>query len=233
MEKTIFLTEDIEVLVASAGGVSTTFLIKAIEQYKKINCPNNTDGYKYLPFPPLGGRNDLKVLYIYGDPVIATLSLFRRQYHHTQSHCTQKFEKKKDIIPMDLTVEHYAAGGLDRLHLADHFHNWHSRYTQYNTLFIRYEDIHTNIQAIADYLNLPDTFVSTFPPAKQRKSSTGNISDTTLSQLELMYSELKHFQASLSGTSFVPAANAVKKLKMNVSSNYRRAYRHYLKRCKS
>ena len=233
MEKTIFLMDDIEVLVASAGGVGTTFLMKAIQQYKKTNCPDNTDGYKHLPFPPFGGSKNLKVLYIYGDPVMATLSLFRRQYHHTQSHCTQKFEKKKDIIPMDLTIENYAAGGLDRLHLADHFHNWHSRYTQHDTLFVRYEDIHANIEAIADYLDLPAQFVSTFPPAKERKSNTEHISAVTLSQLDHMYSELKHFQSSLSATSFVSEASVVKKLKMNVSSNYLRAYRHYLKRCKS
>lgn len=94
MRKTIFLKKNIEVLIVSSGGVGTTFLMEEIKRYKTTNDPDNKDGYKHLPIPPISQNPNLKVVYLFGDPVLACISLFRRKYQYAQSKSVEIYHKK-------------------------------------------------------------------------------------------------------------------------------------------
>jgi len=190
MKKTIYLDPDIETLIVSAGGVGTTFLIKAIGAYKKTNDPDNLDGYKHLPIPPISKNQSLKVIYIFGDPLVATVSLFRRKYHRTQSAVMQKFRKEKVLLPLDLSLQEYVAQGKDRLFFGPHFNHWVLRFPFYDTLFIHYDVLFDHLKEIRDFLDLPASFIENFPPKKDRASSLDQLDATTLEGLENMYGYL-------------------------------------------
>ncbi|MGB5632037.1 MAG: hypothetical protein WBM86_04545, partial [Waterburya sp.] len=49
----ILLPGDTDVVVASFGGVGTTFLLKYLAQYRKTNHRFDADGVKHSPLPPI------------------------------------------------------------------------------------------------------------------------------------------------------------------------------------
>jgi len=187
MRKTIFLDKEIEVLIVSAGGVGTTFLMKEINKYKRTNCPDNTDGYKHLTIPPISKRRNLKVIYVFGDPIMATLSLFRRSYHQTQSIQMQRFYHSDFVIPMEMTLEEYLDKDKDGLFFERHLKNWQEKYRLHPTLFLKYETLFEHLETIASFIQAPNTFLVNFPEKKERLSALTEISENTKSRLEVFY----------------------------------------------
>jgi len=187
MYNTIVLNKDIEVLIVSAGGVGTTFLMKAIGAYRKINSPDNADGFKHLPLPPLSLNKDLKVIYIYGNPLMACLSLFRRGFQVVQSIKSQQYLEEQFTIPQDMSLDAYAAIGEEGHYFERHLNNWKDAYRLYPTLFIRYETLFEQVETIAEYLDLPKDFVEQFPAKQARKSNKAQLNPATLQALEKLY----------------------------------------------
>ncbi|MBI3333889.1 hypothetical protein HYZ97_00165, partial [Candidatus Pacearchaeota archaeon] len=64
--------ENLDVLVASCGGVGTSFFMRFLNRFKKVNCVNNCDGFKHLVAPPPVAQRKFKAVYIYGNPIDAT-----------------------------------------------------------------------------------------------------------------------------------------------------------------
>lgn len=197
MNQTIILNKKIEVLIVSAGGVGTTFLMKAIQQFKTTNCPDNSDGFKHLPIPPLSQNANLKVVYIFGSPIMACLSLFRRNYQVIQSIKAQQYLQKDFTISEGMTLEEYAKNGQDGHYFERHLQNWQEQYRLYPTLFLRYETLFENVEILADFLELPPEFVATFPAKKARKSSFENLTESTKRGLQKMYGDLENEMAAL------------------------------------
>ncbi len=187
MEKTIFLNKNIDVLVVSAGGVGTTFLMNAIAKYKITNCPSNTDGYKHLPIPPIISNRNLKIVYVFGDPILACISLFRRKFHHTQSVWANKFQQLDYTIPKNITLEEYVENRKDGHYFQLHLNNWKKEYLYHQTLFLKYESIYDSLENLRSFLSLPASFVEEFPKKLERQSSITRLSDTTLAGLQEMY----------------------------------------------
>lgn len=188
----IFINFKSDALVVSFGGVGTSFLITELSKYIVVNDATNSDGYKHLPLPPLtNGMPAPKILYITGDPIIATLSLFRRGYQIIQSSKLQKYYFKKRIIPRGLTIEDYSMQQVDRLFLKRHFENWHSKYRYYETLVVKYEAIYSSLSDIKNFLDLPDAFIDEFPTEQKRASSIHHVSANCLEGLDKMYGDLK------------------------------------------
>ena len=69
----------IDVVVSSFGGVMSTVLIKWIEKYKNTNGHGNGDNLKHALYPPLSTNPNVRLVYIFDDPILSVLSLFRRQ----------------------------------------------------------------------------------------------------------------------------------------------------------
>ena len=188
MKKTIFLHKNVEVLIVSAGGVGTTFLMEAIGKYKKTNTAIKIDGYKHLPIPPISFNKQLKVIYVFGDPILASISLFRREYHHTQSHWVQKYHDSDYIIPQNMTIDQYAQKEKDGHLFKQHLNNWLEKYPIYPTMFVKYEELYDSLEAIATFLELPPSFLANFPKKKTRKSSIDDLSKETIKGLQNIHS---------------------------------------------
>lgn len=191
MNHTILLEKEIEVLIVSAGGVGTTFLLKAIGKHKTTNHISNFDGFKHITIPPITRNRNLKVIYVFGNPITATMSLFRRNFHHTQSYKMQQYLPQGYRVAMETSLEGYAKKGVDGFYFRRHFDNWAERYLVYPTLFLKYETLFDNVDEIATFLNLPQKFIADFPAKKTRNSQVDNLDKTTLTDLKKMYGRLE------------------------------------------
>lgn len=231
MKKTIFLDRNIEVLVVSAGGVGTTFLIEAISKYKRTNCAENTDGFKHLPIPPIKNSKQ-KIIYVFGDPVMATISLFRRRYHYTQSRQNNLFHDTflPYRIALDSSLEEYIEVGVDRLSLERHFENWYHKYRRYEVFFIHYEHIHECLSSISAYLELPKQFVESFPLKKERKSKKNQLEKEQLQQLEHIYQSCNAKLQAIDKCFIRPKDHSIRIGQILLSKPYRNAYKNALKR---
>ncbi|MEN0045801.1 MAG: hypothetical protein AAF806_01945 [Bacteroidota bacterium] len=230
MEKTIFLTPSIEVLLVSAGGVGTTFLMDAISKYRITNCTSNTDQYKHSPIPPIRFFRSPKAIYVFGDPVLAVISLFRRSYHHVQSKRHNKYINPELVLPKEMTIDEYADLEQDALNLQYHFNNWYTNYRIYDTLFVHYNAIHDSLEVIRHFLSLPESFIHNFPEKKMRKSSIQDINSQTLAKLENTYQSFKNHLQSLDAN-FIRTSGSSNHIYLALlSSTYQKAYKSYLYR---
>ncbi|WP_154853604.1 hypothetical protein [Cyclobacterium xiamenense] len=181
-----------EVVVCSYGGVGTTFLMEYLSNFKKINRFYDEDGAKHFPIPPISVNKNLKFVYIFGDPEMATISLFRRNFHHRQSTKLLRLTTKNlKPIPLEMSLEAYVSEGIDRFLFEDHFNNWYKHYLTHPTIFIRYENLYDVLPTLFDFLDIPREHLKGFPPKRER-SSVGTVSDDTKRKITHMYGEFSH-----------------------------------------
>ena len=184
------ISKRIEVFVVSYGGVGTTSLIEFISRYKTTNDCDDYDGYKHLSIPPVSRNPDLKILYIYGDPMMACSSLFRRGFHRAQSIKLQAYWKfKADVIPYNESLGGYLETGIDKLCFEEHFNNWLDKYPLNDTMFIEFESMWENVEEILQFLELPREAAKDFPAIKTRNSSYDSLEEKALASLEGMYGQ--------------------------------------------
>lgn len=182
------LPKRIDVIVASFGGVGTTFLTSFISKYKNTNHPADIDGLKHLPIPPISFNPNIRFIYVYGDPVLATISLFRRQYQYPHSRKLQQYQNvSMSPIPKDMSLEQYASNGVDQFLFRSHFYNWYESYLFHPTMFIRFERLWDHIDLLIRFLGLPESAINEFPEKKQRNSDPALIPKATMNGLQRLY----------------------------------------------
>jgi Sulfotransferase domain len=186
-----FLDKKYDAIVASSGGVGTTFFMEFLDQHILINSPTDRDRLKHSCYPPLSMNAKQKAIYIIGDPITATISLFRREYHFNQAKKLLNIQGGKTIglIQKHTTLQEYAEAQVDCFQFEAHYKNWRTSSVPYPILFVKYEKIWDNLDAIFDFLNLPRSLQSSFPEKKQRNSSLDSLSDTTRRNLMVLYQD--------------------------------------------
>lgn len=182
-----FLPAGIEFAVVSAGGVATTSLIEFFALKHHVNTPSDEDGFKHMPIAPVSFNPDFRYVFVFGCPVAATVSLFRRGYHALQSRKLQRGYKPYHHIPLAMTLEEYAAQGEDRLGFERQFLNYYDRHLIHPTLFVRYDSLWSNLDTLADFLCLDRAEMKDFPPRLARKSEELVVPKATLDQLYEIY----------------------------------------------
>lgn len=184
------ITTNMDILVASFGGVGTSFFMHFLKKHRQINCPHDMDGLKHTPIPPLTITPNLKAVYIFGDPIEATVSLFRRGYH--QAHLTKLAKARNSTdqnFPKNITIEGYAENLEDWFRFEEHYQNWRNIETPYPILFIKYQAIWDKIDTIFEFLELPSELKSEFPVQKARQSKIDTLSKSTRENLEKLYGD--------------------------------------------
>lgn len=208
--KVFLVPTNLDLVVTSYGGAGTTFFMEFLSQFKTINHVYDAGNLKHTAYPPVSIIPSQKFIYIFGDPIHATISLFQRNFHHLQSIKIQQGSNINSPIPETMTLEEYAAEGIDRFGFRSHFYNWYDHSSLNPTLFVRYETLFENLPAIFDFLDLPQSGIDTFPKKKTRASLAKKIPAETLRQLKNMYGE---FQNELSS---IPDIEIRKGKKMNI-----------------
>jgi hypothetical protein len=182
------LPRRIEVLVASFGGVGTTFLTDFIARWRTTNNRDDLDGFKHLAIPPVSFNPRVRFVYVFGDPVVATISLFRRGFQIEQSRkLLLAADRSHTPLTPQITLADYAAAGVDRLHFADHVRNWYDRYLLHPTLFLRYETLWEHRDHLVRFLGLPSAARDAFPPRSERQSHPDDPPAAVRANLERMY----------------------------------------------
>jgi len=193
--------KNLDVLVVSYGGVGTTFMIDYISRYKSVNDSKNSDGLKHTPWQPVALNRKMKVLYIFGDPVDATKSLFRRGYHAVQANnlSTSLFPYRK--IRSDWSIGEYASRGVDGLGLKQHFLNWEANVFGYQTLFVSYDSLWDCSEEIVRFLGLPENSLDEFPEKLTRNSVIKASNSDVDNKLNEIYRDLIEIQGKHGGYS--------------------------------
>lgn len=188
----ISIPGNIDTLVVSYGGVGTSFLMHYLSAYKMVNNYLDEDFLKHMYCPPKPMPSVIRIIYLYGDPILAALSIFRRnlQYYHSKKLLTIN-RKRISPIPDNMTIDEYASNGIDKFYFKDHFKNWFCSEIQNPILFMKYESIFKHSGIIGDFLELPKEARSDFPLQKERESSKAGLNKITLKNLNRMYGEFK------------------------------------------
>lgn len=222
--KVFLVPTDLDLVVTSYGGAGTTFFMEFLSRFKTINHLYDVGNLKHTAYPPVSIVPSQKFIYIFGDPIHATISLFQRNFHHLQSIKTQQGSNIHSPIPENITLEQYASEGIDRFGFRNHFYNWYNHSSFNPTLFLRYETLFENLPAIFDFLDLPESAIAEFPQKKRRASLAKEIPAETLRQLKNMYGK---FQNELST---IPDIEIRKGKEMNIlekTFNFSRFYSIY------
>ena len=190
----IFLPDSMDVIVVSFGGVGTTFLIEFLSKYLKVNDAGDMDKIKHSPLPPISFNKKVKYIYVYGNPQLTVVSLFRRGFHFRQSIKLQKWNgKKASPIPPEMSLSEYAKTGMDKFYLERHFYNWFTKYlSPHQTLFIRYESLFEHIAELLDFLELPKECINEFPSKIIRNSSVEDIPLEIKRDLDSIYGKFSN-----------------------------------------
>ena len=188
----IIIPRDIEIVISSFGGGGTSFLLDFVSKYKITNSPKDRDGFKHLPIPPISFNRNIKCVFVYSDPILATISLFRRKYHAIQATKLQRWQRIAygDCITNNTTLEEYAIAGKDSFCFAQQFNNWHSRYLIHPTLFVKYESLFDNLEQLFHFIGIDKQEIINFPAKIDRKSNIQTISSKTYEQLKTIYKPL-------------------------------------------
>ncbi|WP_234572570.1 sulfotransferase domain-containing protein [Rhodohalobacter sp. 614A] len=190
--KAFLVPANLDVVVTSYGGAGTTFFMEFLSQFRTINHLHDTGNLKHTAYPPVSIKPSQKFIYLFGDPIHATISLFNRNFHHLHSIKIQQGSNINSPIPESMTLEEYATEGVDRFGFCNHFYNWYRSTSLNPILFIRYETLYENLPAIFDFLELPQSALEMFPERKVRNSVEKEISSETLRQLENMYGKFQN-----------------------------------------
>lgn len=183
--------KNIEIVVSSYGGSGSSLLLNFLKKYKTTNQRSDADMLKHHTEPPLSVNPEQKFIYIFGNPVYATISLFRRGFQFVQSKKIQKrIPQVKPPVPEKMTLEEYAELGVDRFAFREQFHNWYNGSMQNPIMFLKYEQMFDNIEAIIKFCDLPSEVLNDFPEKKKRNSIDHIDSPRTLELLQKMHSEL-------------------------------------------
>lgn len=182
-----FIPRNIEFAVASGGGVATSMLGEFLSRRHCVNTPSDEDGFKHMPVPPVSLNPDFRWVFVFGCPVAATVSLFRRGYHSLQSRKLQRGYRPYRPIPLTMTLDAYADQGADLFFFERQFLNFSERHLLHPTLFLRYDAIWDHLDTLREFLGLSREEIAEFPPRIARKSDELVVPAETIEKLSAIY----------------------------------------------
>ncbi|MEM6326466.1 MAG: hypothetical protein AAF791_05050 [Bacteroidota bacterium] len=214
----------IDLAVVSYGGVGTTFLMRFLKQYRRINRLTGADAFKQSPVPLLSANPAIRFIYVHGDPRLAAASLFRRGFHSVQSVTLRRWQPGVEAVSEDLTLDEYARTGVDVFGLREHVSNWYETYPVSGpTLFVRYETMHDHIGTILDFAGIPASERAHFPPRQTRLSQREALDPETAEGLDRMYAETAEYLERLADVEIRPQSTRSKRLARLQTPLYRSA----------
>lgn len=156
--------------VSSFGGVGTT-LLQGFLADAGVSMPTERDcgPWKHMPVPPTDEQvdEDFRVIYVFGDPAEAVVSVFRRglaDFH------IRRMLGPLGAWPDGATLAEYLAFPDDPFRTAAHFDAWWGASRRYPILFVRYDDLWERIDEVVEFVGLPAALARTFPARRARQS---------------------------------------------------------------
>ncbi|MGH9890425.1 MAG: hypothetical protein ACREA0_00255 [bacterium] len=162
--------------------MATTTLLEFLSGYGHVNDPASADRLKHLVRPPTWVRPRKAFIYVYGDPILAVMSLYRRGYAQIQARRNGRISTR----PIPETVDDYARQGIDNLRLTRHLESWLHISGERPLVFVDSRRVWDNGSTLLGILGL-DPSQLTFPERRPRASDLGVLSERTKRSLMSLY----------------------------------------------
>lgn len=181
--------EGMQCWVASHGGCGTNMLVNFLDNYIKIKTPTWHTVLCHYP-TPIQFNNpppNFKAIYIYGDPCESIISQFRRDQNMTNiSKINNKniIQTHKSMTNLNDYIEY----GKDWFGINHQVERWLTTPVNYPILFLRYDQIHQNVENILNFLELPLELKDKFPEYHPRKSKMDILTNEQQIKFRKMYS---------------------------------------------
>lgn len=195
----------VRLVVSSFGGVGSKCLVKGLLQTEDKAVLGMAHTHLRVP-PPKHVLDGRTMIYIFGDPYNAVVSFFKRRTKKTRSHGFNTREGDGDVFwavnhCRNIGGEHekmnpqwdlaaYLDNGVELFRIEEHFHNWVNAITTYPILFVRYETMWQHLGTIFEFVGLPGSAVSKFPPRESRGSRWEDEPEPIKLKLKEMYGRL-------------------------------------------
>jgi hypothetical protein len=187
------------VQVTSFGGSGTTALLDHFLE-AGVDAPATPGSFpfKHQRVPPANESvpPGFRVVYPYGDPRDAVVSVFRRSFQggHYRGMRLRKPSPEAEHHLTDL--EHFLDGGVDEFEMQDHFDRWFTKGPRaYPVLFVRFEDLPQVWPTVCDFVGLPAS--SAGLTMRPRASEWSSLPTSQRDAIDAMYGELARRLAAL------------------------------------
>lgn len=190
--------------VVSFGGVGSKLVVKGL-------CPGQSpkilnSRHHHWRQPPRSLDWQTRVIFLFGDPRDSVISFFnRRNTMHAghgfqgkdragkpdwpQRHC-RNLEGDWQELSTEWDLAAFLAHGRDLFRLQEHFDNWLTSARPKRVLFVRFEELWSNLPEVLAFLDLPAQRAATFPPRQGRGSDWRRQSDELRVGLDTLYGNL-------------------------------------------
>ncbi len=179
------------VQVTSFGGSGTTALYEHLRSAgADVPATPGEFPFKHQPTPPTDAEvpSGFRVVYPFGDPRDAVVSVFRRGFQggHYRGMRMQPPAPPVESRLADLRA--YLGAGVDDFAMREHFRRWRDRARAYPVLFLRYEALAREWPTLRDFVGLG---VHVAPlELRPRLSSWEELPADMREQIQEMYGEL-------------------------------------------
>lgn len=177
----------------SFGGVQSSLIMQWAFHTLPCNWYNDGDGLKHIRpcrVPKVISYRELhlsRVVYLFDDPRIALLSLYKRSYQKPQLKKTRSCARPAVLTPQlkqaaSNISEYFRNEGGDIFGFEDHFEHWKRGAAELNVpvLFLRSSSVHRYLSELSCFLHLP--IEDAAPVALMVPPRETKLSDCTLQQ---------------------------------------------------
>lgn len=191
-----------DVYVSSYSGTGTRMLCCFIQQHMRLNSqPHVRHGC-----PGKSSPHD-RAIYLYGDPIAAVLSFYRRY----QEYCTKFVERHYRNLDVPgkypESFEDYLQWGHDAFGLESHYDKYVNSQPAAGLVAVRFDDMWGHLDEIFKFLRLP-TRASDFPEKRARRSKREALTPAQVQILETYFSGLLQKQAAMPAVHYVSPGNS-------------------------
>jgi hypothetical protein len=190
---------DHTVQVTSFGGCGTTALYEYLGA-AGCNIPKTFGHFPFkhqrMPPDPASVPEGFRVVYLYGDPRNAVLSIFRREAQYGHYRGMRLADPPADSGARLASIDAFLEGGVDEFQLEDHFERWWGNGSaSVPVLFVEYEQLADVWPTVRDFVGLPADYPCL--DWRPRSSDWQALSRTRQEQLDRMYGGLVERISSL------------------------------------
>lgn len=178
--------------VTSFGGTGTTMLYEFLEELD-ADIPSdhpNWRPWKHLPVPPEGNevKDGFRAIYVFGNPMDAVLSVFRRDYQRW--HIRNMREDVTEPKSPDWDLDEFLQQSEDPFRMDKHFHEWTHADRSYPILCLKFDALWKHLREFFAFAGLPTKYLDEFPKRRERASDWTEEEDHIRRGLREFYGEL-------------------------------------------
>jgi hypothetical protein len=179
---------DHTVQVTSFGGTGTTMLYDVLEEHD-VDVPSDKQPWKHRP-RPLEERTvppGFRAIYLFGNPMNAVLSVFRRGYQRWHfRNMTGDFDGWNEELSC---LDGFLRRDTDPFRMEEHFENWMQADRSYPILLLRFDTMWAHLPELFAFVGLPTRLIDSFPEKRERHSVWQNEEERVQNQLRRMYGD--------------------------------------------